>query len=92
LIFQKLLVSRLCGQTMRRLTPDVSERKLLNNEVKFRDWLLYSKSISNLFCGPCRIFSSIHSQFSETGFNNWKKVLFIIDNKNKIYFYFYLLT
>jgi len=59
---------------MRRLTPDVFERKLLNNEVKFRDWLLYSKSISSLFCGPCRIFSSIRSQFSETGFNNWKKV------------------
>jgi len=59
---------------MRRLTPDVFERKLLNNEVKFRDWLLYSKSISSLFCGPCRIFSSIRSQFSETGFNNRKKV------------------
>jgi beta-mannanase len=39
--------ARLCGQIMRRLTPDVFERKLLNNEVKFRDWLLYSKSISS---------------------------------------------
>uniref|UniRef100_A0A2S2PJT7 Zinc finger MYM-type protein 5 n=1 Tax=Schizaphis graminum TaxID=13262 RepID=A0A2S2PJT7_SCHGA len=57
---------------MRRLTPDVFERTLLNNEVKFRDWLLYSKSILSLFCGPCRIFSSIRSQFSKTGFNNWK--------------------
>ncbi|KAF0708038.1 Zinc finger MYM-type protein 5, partial [Aphis craccivora] len=35
---------------MRRLTPDVFERKLLKN----------------LFCGPCRIFSSIRSQFSDT--------------------------
>jgi len=64
----------LCGQVMRRLTPDVFERQLLNNEVKFRDWLLYSKSTFSLFCGPCRIFSNIRSQFSETGFNNWKKV------------------
>jgi len=66
--------ARLCGQVMRRLTPDIFERKLLNNEVKFRDWLLYSKSTCSLFCGPCRIFSKIRSQFSETGFNNWKKV------------------
>lgn len=60
--------ARSCGQVMRRLTPDVFGRKLLNKEVKFRDWLLYSKSIFSLFCGPCRIFSSIRSQFSETEF------------------------
>lgn len=62
--------NRLCGQIVRRLTPDVFYRKFLNNDVKFCNWLLNSKSIFSLFCGPCRIFSKIRSQFRETGFNN----------------------
>lgn len=48
--------ARLCGQVMRRLTPDIFERKLLNNEVKFRDWLLYSKSTCVYFVARVEFF------------------------------------
>ncbi|KAG5869018.1 hypothetical protein JTB14_025907 [Gonioctena quinquepunctata] len=45
-----------------------------NNEVKERNWLVYSESKCSVFCGPCLAFGSIESrtQFDEQGFNDWK--------------------
>ncbi|KAG5874540.1 hypothetical protein JTB14_011854 [Gonioctena quinquepunctata] len=45
-----------------------------NNEVKERNWLVYSESKGSVVCGPCLAFGSIENrtQFDEQGFNDWK--------------------
>lgn len=48
------------------------ERKLANGNIVDRDFLLYSPSQGALFCGPCKLFSESSSQFSDSGFSDWK--------------------
>lgn len=44
------------------------------------NWLEYSIEKDGVFCFPCSMFSATHVEdtFTLTGFNNWKKVSFII--------------
>ncbi|XP_050508056.1 zinc finger MYM-type protein 1-like [Diabrotica virgifera virgifera] len=48
------------------------DRKLANGEIVNRDFLIYSPSLGSLFCGPCKLFSSTSTQFTENGFSDWK--------------------
>lgn len=45
-----------------------------NNEVKDRNWLVYSESKSSVYCGPCLAFGPLENktQFENEGFNDWK--------------------
>lgn len=45
-----------------------------NNEVKDRNWLVYSESKSSVYCGPCLAFGPLENttQFENKGFNDWK--------------------
>lgn len=58
----------------RYLPKNIFYRKMKNNEVKERNWLVYSESKDSVFCGPCLAFGSIENrtQFDEEGFNDWK--------------------
>ncbi|XP_065658777.1 uncharacterized protein LOC136083303 [Hydra vulgaris] len=51
------------------------ERELHNGEFVNREWLLYSPSTGSVFCFACTLFSSKHSNFSTTGFDDWKNAL-----------------
>ena len=45
-----------------------------NNEIKERNWLVYSESKGSVFYGPCLAFGSIENRthFDEERFNDWK--------------------
>lgn len=60
---------------VRYLSRSVFTRTSLNGEKGPREWLIYSMSTGNIFCGPCRIFNNEDSKFgSKDGFNDWKHV------------------
>lgn len=59
----------------RRFLPmSIFQRKMKNNEVKDRNWLVYSESKSSVYCGPCLAFGPLENktQFENEGFNDWK--------------------
>ena len=43
-----------------------------NHEVRPRKWMIYSASERKVFCGPCMLFSTKTSAFSNFGFDDWK--------------------
>lgn len=55
---------RKCGEFNRKLPRDIFKRKLLNGEIKDRQWLLYSTSKNAPFCFYCLLFSNKKTQFS----------------------------
>uniref|UniRef100_A0A6P7GKF2 Zinc finger MYM-type protein 5-like n=1 Tax=Diabrotica virgifera virgifera TaxID=50390 RepID=A0A6P7GKF2_DIAVI len=57
--------------TNRSLTRNIFFRKMLNGEMKLRNWLLYSISKKSLFCIPCCLFQAQPNSFT-TGFKDWK--------------------
>ncbi|XP_050511746.1 zinc finger MYM-type protein 1-like [Diabrotica virgifera virgifera] len=65
---------RMYSDHRRYLPKNIFYRKMKNNEVKERNWLVYSESKSSVFCGPCMAFGSFENktQFDEQGFNDWK--------------------
>lgn len=47
-------------------------KRLKNNEVVHRDWLVYSLSADCVFCFYCKLFNATISPFnSQTGFKDW---------------------
>jgi len=46
-----------------------------NHEVRPRKWMIYSASERKVFCGPCMLFSTKTSAFSNFGFDDWKASL-----------------
>ncbi|XP_050509357.1 zinc finger MYM-type protein 1-like [Diabrotica virgifera virgifera] len=60
--------------TKRSLRRNHFFRKMLNGEMKLRNWLLYSISKKSVFCIPCRLFRVQPTSFT-TGFNNWKNAV-----------------
>uniref|UniRef100_A0A2H8TGB8 Zinc finger MYM-type protein 1 n=1 Tax=Melanaphis sacchari TaxID=742174 RepID=A0A2H8TGB8_9HEMI len=76
---------RKCGEFNRKLPHDIFKRKLLNGEIKDRQWLLYSTSKNALFCFYCLLFSNKKTQFSSTnsGFTDWKKCLEKVEQHEK---------
>lgn len=66
--------ARMYSDHRRYLPKNIFYRKMKNNEVKERNWLVYSESKGSVFCGPCLAFGSIENrtQFGEEGFNDWK--------------------
>lgn len=58
----------------RRFLPmAIFRRKMKNNELRDRTWLIFSESKGSVYCGPCLAFSSSTTQFdSQNGFNDWK--------------------
>jgi hypothetical protein len=59
----------------RRVLPvSIFQRKMKNNEVKDRNWLVYSESKKSVFCGACLTFGPLQyrTQFENEGFNDWK--------------------
>ncbi|KAG5899014.1 hypothetical protein JTB14_000041 [Gonioctena quinquepunctata] len=65
---------RMYSDHRRYLPKNIFYRKMKNNEVKERNWLVYSESKGSVFCRPCLAFGSIENrtQFDEQGFNDWK--------------------
>lgn len=63
---------RIYPEANRFLTKNMFERKLANGNIVDRDFLVYSPSQGALFCGPCKLFSESSSQFSDSGFSDWK--------------------
>ncbi|XP_065645337.1 zinc finger MYM-type protein 1-like [Hydra vulgaris] len=63
-----------CGRK-RFLSKSCFRRELHNGEFVNREWLLYSPSTGSVFCFACTLFSSKHSNFSTTGFDDWKNAL-----------------
>lgn len=59
----------------RRFLPvTIFQRKMKNNEVNDRNWLIYSESKRSVYCGPCLAFGPLENktQFENEGFNDWK--------------------
>ncbi|KAL4132815.1 hypothetical protein QTP88_009907 [Uroleucon formosanum] len=77
---------RKCGEFNRKLPHDIFKRKLLNGEIKDRQWLLHSTSKNALFCFYCLLFSNKKTQFSSTdsGFTDWKKCLEKVEHKKNL--------
>ncbi|KAJ8667023.1 hypothetical protein QAD02_008685 [Eretmocerus hayati] len=48
------------------------ERHLKNGETKHRDWLIYSQSTGNVYCGPCLAFNGSSKFASKEGFSDWR--------------------
>lgn len=66
------------GEKMRCPSQDYFFRKLNNNDIIQRDWLIFSESTGKFFCYICILFKSdmpgnpnVPNQF-HTGFNDWK--------------------
>lgn len=55
----------------RFLNKALFDRKLAGDLVN-RGYLVYSPSQGSLFCGPCKLFCLTSSQFSDSGFSDWK--------------------
>lgn len=66
--------SKRCADDRNRyLSKDVFKTNLINGERVSRSFLIYSKSLGSVFCGPCRIFDSGKSPLaSQQGFSDWK--------------------
>ncbi|XP_060846075.1 zinc finger MYM-type protein 1-like [Rhopalosiphum padi] len=77
---------RKCGEFNRKLPYDIFKRKLLNGEIKDREWLLYSTSKNALFCFYCLLFSNKKTQFSSTdsGFTDWKKCFEKVEHEKNL--------
>lgn len=60
---------RMYSDHRRYLPKNIFYRKMKNNEIKERNWLVYSESKGSLFCGPCLAFGSIENrtQFDAEG-------------------------
>lgn len=63
----------------RRFTVNYYYRKLPNNEVVDRQWLVYSKTKNCVFCFPCKLFSkeiiddnNYDSHLTNSGVDDWK--------------------
>lgn len=59
----------------RRFLPkNIFQRKMKNNEMKDRAWLVYSESKKSVYCGACLAFGWLENrtQFENEGFNDWK--------------------
>jgi hypothetical protein len=65
---------RMYSDHRRYLQKNLFIRKMKNNEVRERKWLVYSENKGSVFCGPCLAFGSIQNktQFEQQGFNDWK--------------------
>lgn len=65
---------RLYADQRRFLPVSIFQRKMKNNEVKDRNWLVYSESKRSVYCGPCLAFGPLENktQFENEGFNDWK--------------------
>lgn len=63
---------RIYPEANRFLTNSLFERKLANGITVSRDFLVYSPSRGTLFCGPCKLFGELTSQFTDLGFSDWK--------------------
>lgn len=58
-----------------RYCPEtIFEKKLLNGEVKPREWIVYSEKTGRVFCAPCLLFKNTDSYFGRDGFADWKNV------------------
>jgi len=61
------------GKTHKRylgLPPTLFQRTMANSETVRREWLSYSRSTGNVYCVPCKLFSSSKSLF-RVGFSDW---------------------
>ncbi|GBP56342.1 hypothetical protein EVAR_43281_1 [Eumeta japonica] len=58
----------------RFLSVGIFQRKMKNNEVKDRNWLVYSESKRSVYCRPSLAFGPLEytTQFENEGFNDWK--------------------
>jgi len=63
--------SERAGKTHKRyLPPTLFQRTMANSETVRREWLSYSRSTSNVYCVPCKLFSRSKSLFRD-GFSDW---------------------
>lgn len=65
---------RIYSDQRRFLPVSIFQRKMKNNEVKDRNWLVYSESKKSVYCGPCLPFGPLkcRTHFENGGFNDWK--------------------
>lgn len=65
---------KLYADQRRFLPVSIFQRKMKNNEVNDRNWLVYSESKRSVYCGPCLAFGPLENktQFENEGFNDWK--------------------
>ena len=54
------------------LTNEQLTCRLPNGQVVDRQWVTYSPSTGNIYCFPCKLFSSQKSQAFVTGYFDWK--------------------
>jgi hypothetical protein len=56
------------------MSASLFQRKMHNNEISNRLWLIYSESKKSVFCGPCLLFGCYgqNSFCNSDGFNDWK--------------------
>lgn len=47
-------------------------RKAKNGDVIKRSWLCFSPSNGKVYCYVCKLFSTVHSHFTDDGFCDWK--------------------
>lgn len=66
----------------RRCTSAFFQRKLANNEIINRDYLVYSESQGTLFCAPCTLFGGTSDLAGPRGFSNWKHPELIATHEN----------
>ncbi|KAK9683966.1 hypothetical protein RND81_10G178200, partial [Saponaria officinalis] len=57
----------------RRFSTFYYERKLRNNEIIDRHWLVYSKELNKVFCFCCKVVKKIHSKsfLASIGVDDW---------------------
>lgn len=65
---------KIYGDRRRFLPVSIFQRKMKNNEVRDRNWFVYSESKRSVYCGSCLAFGPLvnKTQFENEGFNDWK--------------------
>lgn len=68
--------------TTRRCTSAFFQRKLANNDIIDRDYLVYSESQGTLICAPCTLFGGASDLAGPRGFSDWKHPELIAAHEN----------
>jgi len=69
----------------RSMSASLFQRKMHNNEISNRLWLIYSENKKSVFCGPCLLFGCYgqNSFCNSDGFNDWKNATVCVEqNEN----------